>query len=672
MISKPGPDGVGDPREWGNHPDLQGATVCLPRLGLVPLCLVRLALGKHISIYYDDWPLYAKALNRWLRVPEATLTRLFSICAGVRVARVAQPDVQRGSPRTNLRAMKQVTIILESLRSKIQESGWLAVLSDLLGATPALAYYHRSFPCQQIWPAVIAGVICKDLVKPEQRIILVLGADWPECWRNIVERDLACFGLSIFPWPAWYAKITALLTNMYWLGRVIFSTVSASVSHGWPRRMHLRQRVAAVIEFIEYSRLHGRPVDTNYFEDGLRLKRSDIIYFVTRAQEKFLARNGQNVGEMLARAEADGFRIVRQKKLRYSWATLRFAARVSAHLVRRSPHLGPACLAATFWCGWTDFLSHVPLFDSYQPRNYLHTMAPNGSTGLRLDSAIVTGLCRRFGSRSVGYQNRCIYDSVYEDCFDCYDIYLAWGERWRDVLGRGNEFVEKTICVGCQNNDGIVPHAPDASTERRIVSIFSSDFGSTLYPKSTTINLLTTCIRLARRYPDWRFQVKMKDSEMVDLLLADEEFRKLCAEVQTNFSFLRLARHDCADTICESDIIIGAAWTTPASDALILGKRIIYYDEFDAGGLAFSRLPHMIARSSEELELLFDFATKDYQDYAIRHKSLLDDLDPFRDGKARDRILDVLLDQQPAEEFNDVGELADAAAGHFKLNRSYT
>lgn len=618
--------------------------VCLPRLGLIPLLFLRASYGTSATVYFDTHQLYAKALIRWFKVPEPWLIAGLTFLSGIKIRKVAESGVTRGSPRINLQAMKRVVAILEGLQPEMEKTGWLGLLSELIGPIPALAYYHRRFPWDEVWPQVIAATICKNTVGEEENPVVIWSADWPASWQAIIEKHLSSFGLTFFSWPKWYRVLVGHATNCLWVSRVIISALAALIHHGLRRESAPRKQVPLAIEFIESSMLKGRPVDSNYLEDGSSLRRQDILYFLTKEQARLLTRNGGNVEEMLAAARAEGFQVVKAWQLKYSTATARFVLGQIPKLLKSFARLGAPCLAHTFWRAWSDFLTHAPLFDSYQLRNFLHTQNPNGCTGGRFDSAIVTSLCRRFGARSVGYQNRCIYDSVYEDSFDCYDTYLAWGEAWREVLGDGNKFIDRIAYVGCLHNEGLITtearrHRPD---EPIVVSIFTGDFGGNLFTRTVTTNLIDTCIHLARQYPSCRFQVKMKDLAAADTLLADDAFRSKCEEVGANFQFLRRATYDCATTIMESDIVIAAAWTTPGSDALILEKRVIFYNEFRAGGAVFSELPNLIAESSTDLIRLFEIALKDYDRYFNECREPLRRLDPFRDGRTRERILQEL------------------------------
>ncbi|MBV9837147.1 MAG: hypothetical protein JO156_03445, partial [Solirubrobacterales bacterium] len=281
-------------------------------------------------------------------------------------------------------------------------------------------------------------------------------------------------------------------------------------------------------------------------------------------------------------------------------------------------------------------------FDSFTPSTVMHTQTPNGDTGSRLDSAVLTGLARRFGSRCVGYQNRATYDTVYEDAFDCYDVYLAWGPGWREFLPDRNRYIDRVVAVGCLDNDGS-PARPPTRRAQPVVSIFTSELGGSLYASHDVAELVGVCAELARRHPECSFRVKTKDPEDVDHLLADPALRERCCSRHGNFEFLRLARHDVSRVIGDSDIVIASAWTTPGADALLLEKRTIFYNPMRGGGEPFRGLPHLIASSPEELLEVFELARRDYDRYAAVNREQIVRLDPFRDGRPRDRIADELL-----------------------------
>ena len=113
--------------------------------------------------------------------------------------------------------------------------------------------------------------------------------------------------------------------------------------------------------------------------------------------------------------------------------------------------------------------------------------------------------------------------------------------------------------------------------------------------------------------------------------------------MKTHVSLLRKSRCDYTDILVSSDIVISIGYTTPGVEALLLGKRSIYYEELGCGGQAFRHLPDFIAGNADELACLFDKALRDYANYADVNSKGIDGLDPYRDGKALKRMLRVLV-----------------------------
>jgi polysaccharide biosynthesis PFTS motif protein len=154
---------------------------------------------------------------------------------------------------------------------------------------------------------------------------------------------------------------------------------------------------------------------------------------------------------------------------------------------------------------------------------------------------------------------------------------------------------------------------------------------------------MVNCARLAVDNPDIDFVVKNKEPQYTDTICASEAFMDIYRQTDGNFRFEDRPRHDYMDLLCSSDIIIAVGFTTPGFEALMLNKRIIYYNELKYGGQAYRELPDSIARNDEELADLFKKAVNDYEMYAENIAEVLKSLDPFRDGRARERICGILI-----------------------------
>ncbi len=600
-------------------------------------------------VYVDLEPRYVKVLLRWCRVPERVVLRAAAGVTGLDVRRAAPAGAPRGSPTRNLDAMKRVTSLTTSLSDEIATDGWTALLADVLGTEPATAYFHRCFPKTDIWPYFLAVAITREAIGDDtSELVVAWHANWPREWRPAVADQLRAFDARLFEWPHWYTRFAGYASNISSAAHCVALIASMTARQGVRERP--RESVPIAIEFVEARRLGGGTSDTNFFEDGRRVRRDDILFVLTRHQERVLRSVHVDARQDSRQARQLGFRVVYWRDLGYSRASVgrfaRAARQIAGRLARRGPAaIGSAALAHSAARAWRDILDWQMLFDSYAPALVLHTQNPDGQAGGRIDSAVVTGLARRAGSRTVGYQNRIVYDRVFEDSFDCYDEYLAWGEGWREALGRpANAFLGRIRPVGCVHNEGTPEAVPRPVPDHgpRVV-IFTNELGGHLFPASVTLNFLHACMSLAELHPECTFRVKTKDPEMVDALLADPGLRRHHDQVRTTFEFLRLARHETAPVIRESDIVIATAWTTPGSDALLVGKRVLFYNELRGGGLAFAALPDLVAEDPVELRQLFDKACGDYTSYARDHAALLARLDPFHDGDTRRRIIDALL-----------------------------
>jgi hypothetical protein len=195
------------------------------------------------------------------------------------------------------------------------------------------------------------------------------------------------------------------------------------------------------------------------------------------------------------------------------------------------------------------------------------------------------------------------------------------------------------VPVGSLNLEGAVGGEPDG----KLVVLFMQEIKNIQTPIETHLEILRACAALARKYPDYRFLVKTKDLQDIDRFLSDEGFRKDC-EAAPNFSFARLARYEgCAELLRRADIVISAAITTPGCDAVLAGKPTILYSDMGLGWSPMSKLEGLMVETPAELEKRFDDAAAG-RGPGRGAADLLKGLEPFRDGAARRRMIDAILD----------------------------
>ena len=273
------------------------------------------------------------------------------------------------------------------------------------------------------------------------------------------------------------------------------------------------------------------------------------------------------------------------------------------------------------------------------------------SSDLRLNDAIVTGLCRSYGVKSVGMQTRAIYNFKYEDCFDCFDHYLSWGPTWHAAFPQRMQFIERTDYIGCIFLDTLLSRLRREKNseplEQEISELIVAIFPASLeykhhYTKGYAVRFLVSCAHLAAKYPHVHFFLKMKQPKDLNPLLGNTEFKRAFSQIKGNLTFVEAPQYEYTKLMQMSDIVIAQGFTTPGAEALMMGKRAIFYSEMPCGGQPYWHLPNLIANNPEELEDIFELSLQDYKSYCSANIKHIDALDPHRDGQTRQRLVAFL------------------------------
>jgi hypothetical protein len=618
--------------------------VCVREASAWALIGLRAAGHRPTAIVAGGLPRYGKALHRWFGIPERWLYAAYSLLAGAPVRAGRSMELDTAATRRIGAGMRLVGRIVVRLTDDLAQPGWARALAAVLGPEAATAYFQRRFAWDDIWPEIRAVVLGLDQVADERPAVL-WSSLWPDAWVDIVADELAReFGVEVIRAPERHRRALQAAVSGWWAAVSLGHIAGAIVRRGV--RIGRRPAVIAAIEFISPDRFGGGPADTNFIEPDRRIAREEILYYLTPEQGRHYRREGKSAQAALAAIRRQGFSVVDLRRQAYAPAGVALLARLAGAVLTHAIHPGGACLARSGGRGVADIATIAALFGGSRPSNVLHTFTPNGDAGLRFDSAVVTALSRRFGARAVGYQNRITYDSVFEDAFDFYDVYLAWGVGWRDVLPGGSESIKRLALVGCTENDGRPARRPRAGTIVQ-VSVFTNELTGR-FSRENVVRLLAICVGLADRHPRCRFTVKTKDPQDVAELAGDPALLGSGGSIPDALTFVRRARHDLGDLIADADIVIASAWTTPGGLGLLLGKRVIFFDPLESAAGPFTGFPDMIAGSCAEMHTVFARALEDYDRYAEVHREAIDRLDPFRDGRARERIVDELLATDPA------------------------
>jgi hypothetical protein len=409
-----------------------------------------------------------------------------------------------------------------------------------------------------------------------------------------------------------------------------------------------------ITEFVDPERINNTPYDADYWVDRTNVNTRDILFFLTGEEKRGLMRRGHNIKAILNNVRAKGYEIEDLDNFSYPLRIIKNCLVLSLNLLKNITNAENMLLGDIFLKVWSEYMNFFPLFVYYSSENFIYLTFPNGRTGLRFNSGIITGFCRRNGIRSIGCQTRAIHSRNYEYCFDCFDLYLAWGRVWYEMLGEGMRFIDRTVIVGCIYLDALQPAYLESrgGNEKKFspkplnVCIFPSDINMLKhhYTLNYALTFLKNCAKLAIAHRDINFVIKSKEPKYTEIVMSDREFKELYLQAQNNFKFSDRARHKYSDLLSSSDIVIAMGFTTPGAEGLLLSKRVIYYNEIKYGGQAYNKIPDLIARNNDELSTLFEKSLYDYNKYADVISDSLNGLDPFRDAQALRRISKIIIE----------------------------
>lgn len=627
--------------------------VCMPCLSLVVLLQLWFSGRPAAAVYYDTLPFYLRGLCRVLKVSPGALAALIGKLLRLPVRPVPHGDQIPAYPRLHLHSLETASLVAYRLKEQLDAEPGVRRLGKIIGREPALAFAVNYVADRYLYPQLLPLILCAHACAGQGRLLMVWNQACPGTWYDSVRQELPGISFDFWRWPTWYHRLYTVWVSLLVIFAWPLLTLHWILRRGVGSPPECR-RYEAMTEFVDPSRLKGTAYDADYWVDGQRLTPGNTLFFLTHLQTRILAAKGHDPEEIARLVRRKGYHLAVLDELPYSKKFLsRMGLLYLGSFNLLSPKGSPTG-ARVFLAGWREVLEFAPLFDHFWARNCIYLTYPNGLSGFRENDAVVTGLCRVHGVRSVGCQMRTVYANKYHDCFDCYDLYLSWGPAWHASFPQRMEFVRETATVGCIYLDTALPRyrqcresgASAAKAQGMLVSIFPSDIDDKHhYTFAYTLRFLLGCAKLAAQYPQVRFIVKTKHPEHLEILKKDEGFRRVSGLVRGNFEFVKQSQFEYVSLLQISDVVIAIGFTTPGAEALLLGKRAIYYSELGGGGQAFAHLPHFIAKSPEELNQLFALAVKDYRDYSQVFSGEISRLDPYRDGQALTRINNILVGQ---------------------------
>ena len=638
----------------GNH-NIE-INICMSVLSIMDLIILIFSMRrKRAIIYYDLLPIYIGGISRLFKLSDEKMASILSALSGIPMRKIKDGSAIPDYANMHLGAMEIAVIVSKKLLPEIETDCWVRSLDRLIGKKPSLAHAVKYLSWYQFFKYVLPMMVCSKCVDPGKDYIVCPNPLWPSSWHDIIRQSLKDINFGFFKWPLWYVSLRKFLVKIELLTKLLNTTLLNIFKKGVRLKKISKKHFKIISEFYDPERLNGTPYDADCWADGVHIKKDDILLFLSDKQKKVIIQNGYSIKDILKLCRDKGYRLVMLDKLPYS---AYYIWRLWAEYFKFVKDIFK--LRGSFFCkllidAWSDYLEFLPLFIHYSSDNLIYLTIPNGRAAVRFNSALVTGLCRKFGIRSVGCQTRSIVSIKTEHYFDCYDIYFSWGPTWHRVMPKVMEFVDRIIEVGCPYLDYLIPqYNKHLKLQRQrkegngiAVSIFNCDISDSYhYTRNYNRSFLMDCAELADAFPHCSFMVKTKDTHHVDMMMADDEFCKVYHHVKDNFNFyIDRPRYDYSDILFSSDIVIAIGFTTPAIEALFLGKRIIFYHGLGCGGEVYADMPYLVATSAGELKKLFNQAVTDYSTYTKNNFDRLNNLDPFRDGMALERINKALSEE---------------------------
>lgn len=624
--------------------------ICMPELSVSGLITVRMSLQSRENsfFHYDVLPRYLRGAIRILKISRRTIESILSLVAGMPVLQVKQGDEVKDYNHYHIKMQQVTTAIVERLIPELEKSIGLRQMSNLLGTDPALSYSLKRIANTYIFKQLVAFISCRLFYGNNASYIAVWSCSWPDKWLEEVRETFSDVTFDFFRWPRWYVQMSRLLLA-FQIAAKQFMVILMILRQGISFKKIERKKYKVITEFIDPRRMNNTCYDADYWIDGAKIRKSDVLFFLIDEQKKMLEDIGFDIQKTLQDLRAQGYEIESLSNLIYPSSIMLDFLSASLGLMKCIVREDHALIGRVFKDAIQEYVIYYPLFSTVSADYCIYLTFPNGHTGLRLNSGIITALCRENGIQNIGCQTRAVHSTNYEYCYDCHDLYFSWGEKWYKMLGQGMRYIRQWDVVGCINLDYLIKAKQTKDPIKKNkksglhVCVFPTDISprhhySLDYAKRFMVN----CAMLALEHPDVEFVVKSKEPQYTSIICAHEDFMEIFRKTKGNLRFEDRPRHGYVDLLISSDIIIAVGFTTPGFEGLMLNKRVIYYNELRYGGQVYREIPDLIAKNYAELERLFKMAVNDYATYSDRIAGVLKGVEPFRDGNALDRINNLM------------------------------
>ncbi|MGE5418068.1 MAG: polysaccharide biosynthesis PFTS motif protein [Acidobacteriota bacterium] len=252
-----------------------------------------------------------------------------------------------------------------------------------------------------------------------------------------------------------------------------------------------------------------------------------------------------------------------------------------------------------------------------------------------------------------------------------YDYVITWGKTMEQFFNACHTF--NTRSVGALWSDFVQQALKDAELEQlkrqylqnivvdnpKIIGVF--DIGKFLREELQPIHyssvvrnreVIEFCRMILQLLEDRKnLVVIFKELDLLEKALTENAASDVIDAYQSLFAHERCTRAlkvglDTPQVIAMSHLTVTSYGLTPTIEAICAGKKAIYLDSTNVmEGCFYDRYPMLIAHNYEQFQELVDYWLNDVNDELLNNylgKYMCPDIDPYLDGKAIDRIRELL------------------------------
>lgn len=577
--------------------------------GPIFLLLVALLGRRRLEAWIDR-------CARWLRLP------LRAVPHGQRVADYA--------PLQHTTAIDAARLLYDSWKDP-RFDPQIALPEGALEGSEARSLYVK-FIGVQAWQLIENIRVVRRLERAP--LVVYLNARiWPSAFlgrlsrsEGVTLRDAGCRG-------AWLDTVLGAL--------LLLRSVAATIVR-WrpPEAPRPPRRYVAATECLDPATLSGRPAEPNYLL-GDALSPADVLFYVQPDRRRFFGHADRAV---------PGSTVVDLARLPLSTRHVWFMMRAAALVLRWAWRNGTPLLTVREHVGYArKYTLLAALFDRFAVQVHIYNAYPQGRVAWRHDSGLITGVCRRHGVYSLSYQTRAHFGRAMEYCFDCYDEYCCWGEWWRHTY-HDHMDVKHFSVIGDVFLDEHLSQTrrrrPATADAYRSIVVFPCDIHAEGDPSYLTLDyaveFLAAVIKAADTLngrasgPRFEIVVKPKHTAHVALLEQDQRLAAAVAASPTPLTCLQHGVHETIEAVARADYALALLPTTPGMDVLLTGVPSRYFNRLSFGDPFFDESP-LIVRTVDEIVAFLSGERS-------LSPAFIDSLDPWRDGQARGRLTQVIVD----------------------------